>query len=539
MLYCAALLIFRTYKNEFYRCFFVSSDLNSVKYAMPNHNDSRQGTFILNDSAPDDDFPGIKHFFLADHNTSMEVREHFQRDPSKTRLQFLKPLGSGAYGDVYDAELIFLRTDEPGIFRWPCAAKRLKRHNGHGTPYEFILHQSITSDEHHRSSVESGVLTMIGIHVEVDEEGNETHWGIYPKCDAMLASWVPAISALQQTNVNLFCHVVHTVFTGFLRGLTTFASMKTSYADAKPLNTFFRKNGFGFLDLGSAQSYDNFFANPNQTQGSPVFIAPEVVVSASIDPFAADVFGCGQMLRQLLSLELLFCEETKWAAIYKAGKTYEAMRKENPIETIDTESIQKELCIKLYNAGSFISCLTLITQAMSEPLPERRPTLATLNYANESLLFHLKQPTVAEISAISAFYADSIWGNHSHQQADKAMSAAVKRDGTDTVTETIISLQPQDITRPVQHEDRGRTPPTTPTRRAATPTPLPSPISLASAQSTPGRAYSTFFAGKENASIALADHTLNIDIAASSTRRCPSNAATEAPTPVPPPTLIF
>ena len=381
------------------------------KQTMPGHSaESHPRSFQFNNRPPSCDFPGIKKFPPENPNISRDVRECYQHNQDQTRLKLMSPLGQWTNSDVYAAELIFF-TDGPGVLSWPCAAKRLKNYHDENIPREFLLHQEMTrsAHEHGLSSVESGVLTMIGIHAHTNANGKKTYWGIYPKCDAVLESWKKPISALQHTNTNLFCHLVYTVFQGFVRGLTTFTNAGIFYADPKPQNTFFRNSGFGFLDLGASKTKDEF-TQGDLWSGSPCYMAPEVIATEGFTPFAADVFGCGQMLRELLGSEVLFKTPTAIESINLAGDTYKKMRNANPIDSTNLDLVQIRLINELNTAVSFVDCLTIITNAMCEILPENRPTLETLKYANERLL-HFKQGVAIENSEISAWYADLICNN--------------------------------------------------------------------------------------------------------------------------------
>ncbi|HLB56267.1 MAG TPA: protein kinase [Coxiellaceae bacterium] len=344
--------------------------------------------------------PNKSPAFLSRQSTACKISDSFLRDEDNWDIDFGDEIGRGGFGVVYNATLIS-RLDGTS---YQCVVKELMRYSGEKIPDEFEMHDFITNNI--RSSIASGVLRSVGVKKIFDEESQRWRFfSIMPKCDVIFSKCLPSIKELRDTHPDVFCKIVTIFLNSMMQAFATLSDKKITHRDIKPDNiAFYKLSGFCLLDFGSAALYEE---NVDINGTTPLFMAPEIADfnreerETKPEPFFADVWSLGQILRELLGMEFLFpandCDN-RTAHIYHKGSVYTQERnKTSGLFDADThqQSLQKNIC----KFSDCCECLIFLASAMTDIFPERRPNLKTLQVAVKKLRHFTKDVVQADVDS--------------------------------------------------------------------------------------------------------------------------------------------
>lgn len=338
--------------------------------------------------------------FSAEHkrSESAELQETVVNHPECIQLVVGDKINSGAQGNIFNATLFFLENNPAGFKCYPCVVKSLKEKKELKTSQEFILQKLLTSDSD--SSVNAGLLRLIGIM----NATNGCQYAILPKCDAILSDCMIHIRNLKFKNSDLFNIIIVNFFHSMLSGLKNLVDQEIVHGDIKPHNIAFRQSGFCILDFGCAKTYADF-KSFDEIPGTPLYIAPEVMVANKQFPFKNDVYAIGQIFRQLLGENAMFQQEhdNPNSHIFAKGSAYQAACQQKEKNNLSDDQYQKQLITDISHQKTFDECLAYIVNAMCEILPEYRPNLQTLQCAFDRLQSFPSVKTVDALN-VAKFY---------------------------------------------------------------------------------------------------------------------------------------
>lgn len=311
-------------------------------------------------------------------------------------IEIGKPLGGGSQGDIFDA-IIFYSID--GIEQtYECVAKRLKSKNETATtadslPTEMQIHQRI-SDTINLPSAQSGLLRIIGVYE--DEDQNQTY-ALLPRCTATLKNVVEHIESMRTSEQDLYQHILFKLFSSMLDGLTHLSSMGLSHGDLKPDNIGLleiitgysqqglqKKHRFCMLDFGSVIQPEVGLAC------SPAYMSPELCTGSKPN-IQSDIWAVAKIFRGLQGEDVTegctIPEQIflKRGQLYTSAKSAESQVTSNKLRKKFKKTQNAALIATVKDAPSFSDALTHLINAMSETLPEKRPSIRALQCARDHL----------------------------------------------------------------------------------------------------------------------------------------------------------
>jgi len=170
------------------------------------------------------------------------------------------------------------------------------------------------------------------------------------------------------------------------------------HCDIKPGNIGFflptphnHDSGFSSFDLGIAKKLPSLIEPGPRFQGTPRYVAPEVVSEKKYG-FPADVWSYGQIFREFCGLmplyvkterdpEKIFVNINVNATMIAKSDAIEQSEEEderNPVSDLEKwENLEKDIS----TSDNFDTCMQRIREAMCEVLPQHRPSVEQLRSA--------------------------------------------------------------------------------------------------------------------------------------------------------------
>lgn len=313
------------------------------------------------------------------------------------------PLGSGSQGKVYDAVIFYTHNEED--YTYECVAKWINdpsspNDDSAHIPTEMQVHQHI-SDTINLPSTQSGLLRIIGVYE--DDQGHT--YALLPRCEATLKDLIGNVNSLEKNSQDLHHHLMLQLLSSMVDGLTHLESMGLAHGDLKPENiglreiiTGFNQKGlkkeyrFCMLDFGSViQPEENLVC-------TPLYMSPELCVGNSKPTIQSDIWAVGAIFRQLRGETIGYGCTIKEQIFVKRGAAYTSARTAKPLSK--NKKLKKktdaQLIAAIKNTSSFSDALDHLIKAMSETLPENRPSIKTLQLARDRLTALLPEITARE-----------------------------------------------------------------------------------------------------------------------------------------------
>lgn len=247
-------------------------------------------------------------------------------------------------------------------------------------------HQFLTGG---RGSLRTGLLAWMA---QITRDGNGI---VMPLCSMTLKEfnedWLSAAD-----DHTRHC-VMYSVLLSILRALRTLQEKGAVHNDIKDENCMLRESGdvFGWVltDFGTVCAAASTSANlpvfsPARTGGTACYIAPEVV-GGETPAFHSDVFSAGETLRRLLNVAFTipFVNGDAIVSLFQAGIAYAAAREESFFQSACF--YQSEILANTRLARTFDDHYERLTAFMCSILPEKRPTIETLERVVNDMLHYL------------------------------------------------------------------------------------------------------------------------------------------------------
>ena len=356
-------------------------------------------------------------------------------------------LGGGQQGTLFFATIYFeLDGQEQTVY---CAAKRINSKIASEIPEEMKIHGRI-SDAVNQPSAQSGLLRMIGTYQDTDGQT----YALLPLCDATLASSMDIIKALATTNERLHNQLMYDLFSSMVSGLTHLSTLGLVHGDIKPDNIGLRKMTtavgphatvdtyrYCMLDFGSViQPEDALIC-------SPLYMSPDLVAKNKTT-FESDVWAVGAVLRKLNGESIANEQLDPTQLIFQRGNEY--LKARNAALLSDEENLQTAILDAIQTATSFSEGLAHIRTAMSETLPEKRPSIETLQSAQKKLASLLPELTARETSKLNSYLVNGLPAPKATlletAQAKKAVELGDTFDISNESTVIKISTNPESAT---------------------------------------------------------------------------------------------
>lgn len=295
-------------------------------------------------------------------------------DPSASILVSPTTMGMGSENTIHPAKL--MRQNASPFFcvvREPNSTYRLLNPEGETRSYE--IHRLVMEPYHSQEA--SGILPYLGLYPRVNEhmvQSGSVH--AVNRCDAILENCIPAIESLQATHPILFNEVLFKLLQCLINGLSRLTKYNVVHHDINPKNIGLRKHKWWIFDFGAAQFYEEF-QNSTFPRGTPLYNSPEVLAQDKRFPYAQDIWSIGLILKRLLGQPIEFNDRSE---------IYKKLREESEANP-HQERLQQALLNQLLQQTTFKSIVEWLSESMTHPLPEYRPSLATLN----ALIVHASQ----------------------------------------------------------------------------------------------------------------------------------------------------
>jgi serine/threonine protein kinase len=367
----------------------------------------------------------IGFFGEREPSTPSLLRKSATHNP--TQLFFSgREIGAGSYGKIYEATLLVLENTRFGYKRYPVLAKEVSYVPGmcSSIPEEFLTHEILMQDD--VGSANSGLITLICTK-SIQNESGTRHFAVIPYCDAILSDVIERhIPDLRNTHSKraLFENFVFMLFDSMTNALSTLSNNGMVHGDIKPSNMGITQRGnIVLFDFGCTQNQSSI-ANNQTPFGTPIYMAPEIAVmdqeKISMHPASSDIFSFGKILDEVFTGRRPREDdqpESSGALILEIGGKYLIALREHAAQNrspIEPQSIQAQLKIAIDSARDFQATITVIINAMTNPLPFLRPNLDTLKHARQKLSNQMLQLTQEQTRALSlTFYQ---WGSNAHCQ---------------------------------------------------------------------------------------------------------------------------
>lgn len=387
-------------------------------------------------------------FGVREPSTPSLLRKSAEQKP--TQLFFSgREIGAGSYGKIYEATLLVFEDTGFGYKRRPVLAKEVADVRGmrSSVPEEFLTHEILMQND--AGSANTGLITLICIK-SIQTESGARHFAVIPYCDAILSDVIKRhIPDLRNTPLKraLFENFVFMLFDSMTNALSTLSRNKMVHGDIKPSNMGITQRGnIVLFDFGCTQTQSNI-ANNNAPFGTLIYMAPEIAAidkaKKSAHPASSDIFSFGKILDEVftgrrspeddqpVNAAEFILEITRK---YRLALSEHAAQNSTPIEP---QSIQAQLKIATDSAQDFQATITVIINAMTNPLPFLRPDLDTLKHAKQKLSSQLLTLTQEQTRALSlTFYQ---WGLNAHRQELPGDIAAKSTDFCNTLGTITLS----------------------------------------------------------------------------------------------------
>ncbi|OGT41762.1 MAG: hypothetical protein A3F13_03845 [Gammaproteobacteria bacterium RIFCSPHIGHO2_12_FULL_40_19] len=317
-----------------------------------------------------------------------------------------KKLGAGKQGTVFYATLFFEKDKQEQIYY--CAAKRIKTKNEGEIPQEMLIHADM-SDAINLPSADSALLRQIGIY---QTEKGETY-ALLPLCDATLTTTMETIKGLARINDRLYNQAMFDFFSSMVDGLSHLSALGLAHGDLKPDNIVLRRKTTAIgahatidsyrhcmLDFGSVVKLTD--ESTDGLKGTPLYLSPDLIVNCKAS-FESDVWAVGAILRQFSGEDISEKIDEPMPLIHKRGKDFIAAK--DAAQTQSTMNHQAILQKAIAAYPSFSEGLAHMTKVMSETLPEKRPSIQTLQLARDKLKSLLPILNPRETSKLNNYLA--------------------------------------------------------------------------------------------------------------------------------------
>lgn len=342
--------------------------------------------------------------FATTRSASRNLSDRFAA--GQCRVIIGKEIDKGNQGHVFDA--IVYELLPRGTKTIPCVAKRLVKTQNTATnslPAEFQLHQIATQST--ISTADSGLLGCLGIHTDAN---TDTQFLIMPKGGANLQGCSPALDALRGKNPLLFQHVMMDIIESMGRALTTLNRLELVHGDIKPANIVIYNGAWCLIDFGVSETHYDF-RDSKKPNGSPFYMAPEIIAGEKHHPHAGDIYSLGVVIRQLLGMPDLFSSNSDnvYSLSFAKGNAFNTAVQNDSRADLQNNSQDDfqdlEEVIEAINEPG--DCLAFIADKMCENHPAHRPNLSELHFAFQHLQTLLKN-TPVHTNAVAEFYIEML-----------------------------------------------------------------------------------------------------------------------------------